>query len=64
MPLRNKIHFILIATAYFVAVFFALNATANAQEATDTVVAQEVVIGPGQHDTPARRLTDERGTSA
>ena len=50
MRLRNKIYFILIATAYFIAVFFALVATAKAEVAVNDVQEQEIV-GPGEHET-------------
>ena len=51
MRLRNKIYFVAITTAYFVAVLFALVVAASAQQTSDRGVEQETAIGPGQHDT-------------
>jgi len=50
MSLKNKIYFVAIVIAYFVAVFFAFAAAANAQEATGGAVDRGILIGPGKHD--------------
>jgi hypothetical protein len=50
MSLRNKIYFIIIATSYFIGVLFVLVLAANAEEARDHAVKQEIVTGPEQHE--------------
>jgi hypothetical protein len=50
MPLRRKIYFIVIVTTYFIAVLFALVATANAQEGTGSPVEHDT-FEPGHHHT-------------
>ena len=54
MTLRNKILFIIIATSYFVAMFFALAVIVRADVAN--TVEQEIVIGPGQHHVNLRSV--------
>ena len=51
MPLKNKIYFVAIVIAYFVAVFFVLAGAAKAQETADGAMDREILIGPGKHYT-------------
>ena len=48
MTIKNKVHFIMIATAYFVAVLFVLVAVANAEQVMNPPVQQQIA-GPGRH---------------
>jgi hypothetical protein len=52
MPLRNKICFIAVATAYLMVVLFVLAVMANAEEPANTAVQQQLgIFAPGEHQT-------------
>ena len=48
--MRNKIYFIMISAAYFVAVLFVLVAAANAAQGVNPPLEQQIA-GPGPHET-------------
>ena len=50
MSMKNKIYFITIAAAYFLAVLFVLVAAANAAQGVTPPVAEEIA-GPARHQT-------------